>query len=269
MKRHPVVWFYVLAFAISWLGWLPMVAGSRGIAPFDHPLFQVLLLLPAIGPALAAIIVIAAGDGKTGINHLLKPLLQWRVGAIWLMIAVIAPALLLLAGKVVTQALGLAATTESQGNTVIGMAIATLVMSLFSNTWEEVGWRGFALPRLQKHHHALTATLTVGVLWGLWHLPLFFWAGNPMSDYPLLAWFIGTVAVSFVYTWLYNSARGSLLVVTLFHVLGNAFGVIISDVSISDVSITALAIVYCVVAVLLVAIFGKDNLARRERVRAG
>ncbi len=99
MKKHPVVWFYVLAFAISWSGWLPMVAGSRGIAPFGHPLFQVLLLLPAIGPALAAIIVTAARDGKAGINHLLKPLLQWRVGAIWLMIAVTAPALLLLAGK--------------------------------------------------------------------------------------------------------------------------------------------------------------------------
>ncbi len=163
-----------------------------------------------------------------------------------------------------TQAFGLAATAESQGNNVIGMAMATLVMSLFSNTWEEVGWRGFALPRLQKHQNALMATLTVGVLWGLWHLPLFFWAGNPMSDYPFLAWFIDTVAVSFVYTWLYNSAGGSLLVVTLFHILGNTFGVIISDVS-----ITALAIVYCVVAVLLVAIFGKDHLARRERVRAG
>ncbi len=264
MKKYPVVWFYVLAFAISWLGWLPMVAGSRGIAPFDHPLFQVLLLLPAIGPALAAILVTTARDGKAGINHLLKPLLQWRVGAIWLMIAVTAPALLLLAGKIVTQALGLATTTESQGNNVIGMAIATLVMSLFSNTWEEVGWRGFALPRLQKHQNALMATLTVGVLWGLWHLPLFFWAGNPMSDYPFLAWLIGTVAVSFVYTWLYNSARGSLLVVTLFHILGNTFGVIRSEVS-----ITALAIVYCVVAALLVAIFGKDHLARRERVRAG
>ncbi len=169
------------------VGWLPMVAGSRGIAPFDHPLFQVLLLLPAIGPALAAILVTSARDGKAGIYHLLKPLLEWRVGAIWLMIAVITPVLLLMAGKIATEALGLAATTESQGNNVVGMTIATLVMSLFSNTWEEVGWRGFALPRLQKDHNALVATLVVGSLWGLWHLPLFFWTGNPMSNYPFLA----------------------------------------------------------------------------------
>jgi len=160
--------------------------------------------------------------------------------------------------------LGLVVISEPQGDNIVAIAISAFVMSLLSNPWEEVGWRGFALPRLQKRHNALMATLAVGVLWGLWHLPLFFWTGNPMSDYPFLAWFIGTVAVSFVYTWLYNSAKGSLLVVTLFHVLGNTFGVIISGVSIA-----ALAIVYCVMAVLLVAALGKDNLARRKRVCAG
>ena len=68
MKKQPVLWFYILAFAISWLGWLPMVAGSRGMAPFEHPLFQVWLLLPAVGPALAAVMVTAANDGKTGVD---------------------------------------------------------------------------------------------------------------------------------------------------------------------------------------------------------
>ncbi len=264
MKKHPVLWFYVLAFAISWLGWLPVVAGSRGIFPFNSPVFQFLLILPAIGPALAAMIVTWASDRKAGISPLLKPLLQWRVGVIWLGIAVVTPALLLVVGKMVTHALGLVATSESQGDNIIAIAFSAFVMSLFSNPWEEVGWRGFALPRLQKRHNALIATLAVGVLWGLWHLPLFFWTGNPMSDYPFLAWFIGTVAVSFVYTWLYNSAKGSLLVVTLFHILWNTFGVIISGVS-----ITVLAIVQCVMAVLLVAVFGKGNLAHRERVCAG
>ncbi len=264
MKKHPLVWFYVLAFALSWLGWLPVVAGSRGLAPFDHPLFQSLLLLSAIGPALAASIVTAANDGKAGLNLLLKPLVQWRVGVVWLVIAVMAPVLLLGAGKIVTQVLGLAATAGPQGNDLVGLVIAAFVMALFSNTWEEVGWRGFALPRLQKNYNALVATLVVGVLWGLWHLPLFFWTGNPMADYPFLTWFIGTIALAFIYTWLYNSARGSLLVVTLFHVLTNTFGVVIAGVS-----VTALTVVYVVVAVLLVAVFGKGDLARRERVRAG
>lgn len=264
MKKHPLLWFYVLAFAISWFGWLPIVAGSRGVSPFGDPAFQILLILPAIGPALAAMIVTGASGGKGGIRSLLKPLLQWRIGIGWLGVAILLPALLLVVGKVLTRALGLMATPDLQGNSIVTVAISAFVIALLSNPWEEVGWRGFALPRLQKSHNALAATLVVGVLWGLWHLPLFFWADNPMSNYPFVVWFIGTVAGSFVYTWLFNSTKGSLLVVTLFHVLGNTFGVIISGVS-----ITAMAIISCVVAVLLVAAFGKDNLARGERVCAG
>ena len=141
--------------------------------------------------------------------------------------------------------------------------MATLVMSLFANTWEEVGWRGFALSRLQKDYFALGATLLVGILWGLWHLPLFFWKNNPMSHYPFLPWFLGTLAISFVYTWLYNRSSGSLLVVTLFHVFGNTFGVVISGVS-----VTALAIVYGVIGALLVTVSGKDTLGWRGRTSA-
>jgi uncharacterized protein len=249
-----------MAFAISWLGWLPLVAGSRGVSMFKSPVFQVLLILPAFGPAVAAIIVTRVKDGKAGFGLLLKPLLQWRVGILWLGTAILLPALLLLVVKLVTRASGLAAIPQVQGNMGL-MAVGSLAVSLVSNPWEEVGWRGFALPRLQKRNNAVLATLTVGVLWGLWHLPLFFWIGSPMTHYPFFAWFIGIVASSFIYTWLYNSTKGSLLVVTLFHVFGNTFPAIIAGVS-----IIALGIVYCVVAVLLVVVFGKDNLARGERV---
>ena len=258
--KHPVIGFYLLAFAISWLGWLPVVAGSRGIVPFDHPAFQLLLILPAIGPALAAIVVTQAWEGKTGVTRLLGQLVRWRVEARWWVAAAVAPALFLVAGKAITDVLNLSAAPSLQGN-IVALALSAFVVSLPANLGEEIGWRGFALPRLQKSCSALVATLIVGVLWGAWHLPLFFWVGNPMSSYPLIAWFAGTVAVSFVYTWLYNGSRGSLLVVTLFHVLGNTFGVIISGVS-----IVGLTIVYCAAAAFLIMRFGAHNLAAHERV---
>jgi membrane protease YdiL (CAAX protease family) len=173
------------------------------------------------------------------------------------MIAAIAPAIFLLSGKTITQVLGLLANSIAVDGNIVGVSIATFVMSLLSNTWEEVGWRGFALPRLQKNHSALTATLVVGVLWGMWHVPLFLWQGHPMSNYPFLKWFIGTMAVSFIYTWLYNSTQGSLFVVTIFHVLTNTYGVLVSGVSVA-----ALAMVYSFVALCLVTIFGKNHLAR-------
>ncbi|MEW6713157.1 MAG: type II CAAX endopeptidase family protein [Candidatus Riflebacteria bacterium] len=264
MNKHPVAWFYILAFVIAWLGWIPVAAGARGIAPFDNPYFQFLLILPAIGPALAAIIVARIVHGKAGIKELLRPLFQWRVGAIWYILAVISPVVLRMAGKVLTELLGFVVTkAQPQGN-ILPVVMGAFVMSLFSNPWEEIGWRGFALPRLQKRYNALVATLIVGVLGGLWHLPLFFWIGNPMSDYPFVPWFINIVAGAFLYTWLYNSAKGSILIVTLFHVALNTFGVMVSGVSLG-----ALAILYCAVAIILIAVFGTANLSRRERVCAG
>lgn len=263
MSKNPLVWFYILAFIISWLGWSPAVMGSHGIAPFDHPYFQILLIFPAVAPALAAVIVTQATYGKMAVRDLFRALIQWRVGWVWYLVAVLGPVVLLLAGQGLTKFLGFSATQpESQGE-LIPLAISAFVMSLFSNPWEEVGWRGFALPHLQKRYTALVSTLIVGVLWGLWHLPLFFWAGNPMAEYPFLPWFISTVAVAFIYTWMYNNTKGSLLLVALFHIMLNTFGVVIGGVS-----VISLAILYVLIALILVVTFGGSNLASRERVSA-
>jgi uncharacterized protein len=137
-----------------------------------------------------------------------------------------------------------------------------LGVNFLGNTCEEIGWRGFALPCLQKRHNALLSTLIVGTLWGLWHLPLIFLAG-PMSEFPFV-WFISIVADAFMYTWIYNSTKGSILLVALFHGSGNIVGAFIPGVS-----PVAYALVNCVVAIVLIAVLGKVNLSRRERVRAG
>lgn len=264
MNKHPVAWFYFLAFSISWLGWIPIAIGSHGIAPFDNPYFQFLLIFPVVSPVLAAVIVTQVAHGKTGIRDLLRALIQWRVSLVWYIVAVFGPVVLLLLGQVITKLLGFSVIRAELQGDLFPIVISTFLMSLLSNPWEEVGWRGFALPQLQKRYTALIATLIVGILWGLWHLPLFFWAGNPMSEYPFLPWFIGTVAGSFIYTWLYNSTKGSLLLITLFHIARNTFGVVVTGVS-----ITVLAMLYALIAVVLVVMLGGTNLSRRERVRAG
>ncbi|MFN4294531.1 MAG: type II CAAX prenyl endopeptidase Rce1 family protein [Thermoflexales bacterium] len=261
MGKRPVVWFYILAFGIAWLGWVPAALGSRGVAPFDAPYFQLLLILPAIAPALAAVIVTRATDGSAAGSALFGALVRWRIGPAWYAVALFGPLVLLFAGRIATGALGLTDVPPAPQGDPATLAVAALITSLLANPWEEVGWRGFALPHLQKRHTALIATLIIGTLWGLWHLPIFFWTGNPMSAYPFPPWFIGTVAVAFIYTWLYNSAAGSLLPVTLFHVALNTLGVVVTGVS-----VTALAIVYALVALVLLALFGGVNLSRRERV---
>lgn len=264
MSERPVVRFYILAFGIAWLGWIPAALGSHGIAPFDAPHFQFLLILPAIAPALAAVIVTRATYGPAAGNDLFKALLRWRVSPAWYLVAVLGPLVLLVAGRTVTDVLRLTDVPPAPQGEPMAIALAALIASLLANPWEEVGWRGFALPHLQKQHTALIATLIVGGLWGMWHTPVFFWIGNPMSTYPFLPWFAGTVAVAFIYTWLYNGTAGSLLPATLFHVTLNTLGVVINGVSVA-----ALAIVYALVAAVLIAAFGGVNLSRRERVRVG
>ncbi len=137
-----------------------------------------------------------------------------------------------------------------------------LGVNFLANTCEEIGWRGFALSHLQKRHNALIATLIVGVLWGLWHLPLVFLAGS-MSEYPFL-WFTIIVANAFIYTWIYNSTKGSILLVALFHASENIAGAFITGVS-----PIAYALVNGVVAIILIAALGSVNLSRRRKVCAG
>lgn len=264
MRRHPVVWFYVLAFGISWLGWMPMVVGSHGVAPFDQPAFRLLLILPAVGPAAAAVIVTRAAYGKTHVENPFKALVQWRGSLAWSLVAVLGPIGLLLLARVMTGLLGLPVTQPAPQGDPLPVALAAFVTSLLSNPWEEVGWRGFALPHLQKRYTALVATLIVGALWGLWHLPLFFWKGNPMSHHPFGPWFVSTAAAAFIYTWLYNGAEGSLLPAALFHIVLNTFGAVMGGVS-----TIALALVNVLAALVLVAVFGGADLSRRGRVRAG
>ncbi|MFO3798015.1 MAG: CPBP family intramembrane glutamate endopeptidase, partial [Anaerolineales bacterium] len=157
MSKHPVLWFYLLAFGISWLGWVPAALGSHGIAPFDQPYFQPLLLLPAIGPMLAAVLVTRAAYGKGRVGDLFKPLLQWRVHLGWYLVAVLGPIVLLLTGQGITKWLGFSATGVAPQGELLPLAISAFVMSLLSNPWEEVGWRGFALPHLLKRYTALAA----------------------------------------------------------------------------------------------------------------
>lgn len=101
-----------------------------------------------------------------------------------------------------------------------------LLLSGLTNPWEELGWRGFALRRLQALYPAAQAALVVGVLWALWHLPLFLLPAGPLSmaDKPVVAWVAGVLAQPFILTWLFNRAAGSLPVVMLYHVAANACG---------------------------------------------
>lgn len=262
-KRYPVLSFYILAFALSWLGLVPAVAGSYGIAPFDQPAFGLYFgLFFTTGPAIAAVVVAGVTSGKKGVRNLFTPLLVWRVNFVWYLMALLGPILLFAGATLVDSVrtgafIGLKAISPWYG------MLLFLVPQLFVNVWEEIGWRGFALPRLQSRYHALTAALVVGVLWGLWHLPLFWIVGNPQSREPFITFLIGIVAQSILYTWLYNSSKGSLLIVSLFHAAINIVGG--SAYAGSQLGMT---VVSCLAAIILVFVVESSRLSSQTYISA-
>lgn len=238
----------------------PRVAYTYGLFPFQSALFFV---VGGVGPTLAAVAVIYMLHGKDGPRKLFEPLTYWRVGLRWYLVGLFAyPIIWLLA---VYLPGGVSLDVEKLNK---GILIPLFLSSILMNVWEEIGWRGFALPRLQAKYTALASSLIVGTLWGLWHLPLLLMKDYPMASYPAIPFFVGIIAASVLYTWIFNGTRGSILLVTLFHAAGNATaGFLREGVEIPE-TIPYTALMTLVAAVSAVALFGWENLSRSGRTTA-
>lgn len=230
MKRsassHSVVLFYVLAFLFSWAGWAPLVLSSHGYLLQPVPYLKALLVLPAAGPALAALIAGRMTRGKEERRNLLRALFQYRVNPVWYVLAAAVPAALLVSTRLI-ESFATAGGRPQLPQGTASEVLTIFVLSLLANPWEEIGWRGFALPRLQTLFNPFVASLLIGSLSGLWHLPIFYWRESPMSAYPFWPWFVATVCTSFIATWLFNNSAGSLLTVSIFHILLNTLSVLV------------------------------------------
>jgi membrane protease YdiL (CAAX protease family) len=168
-----------------------------------------------------AIVLVAVVHGKTGVRKLLGRLLIWRVGVGWW--AAVALLSTLALGAVGLSVL-FGGDTPDVGVTIPG-AIALFLLFIFPGSagGEEIGWRGFALPLLQADRSALGASVVLGVVWGVWHLPLYLTGADSRPLSLFAPWVLITVAASVIYTWIYNGTGGSLLMVVLFHAASNLF----------------------------------------------
>lgn len=231
-KRRSLLAFFLLAFAWSWLFWVPIALASWGLLSFRLP-STLAALIGAFGPSLAAVVLTVFGEGTSGLHRLLGRLLIWRVGLRWYAFALLWPAVISLLTTALYVLSGGAAPDFANppllevyplpsGLSAIGpwplLPFVFLQYLVFSSPMgEEIGWRGYALPRLQAARSALGASLALGLLWGVWHLPLYFTRGHPISE-EFFGWFLlGIVADAVLFTWLYNSTGGSLFLAVLFH----------------------------------------------------
>jgi len=229
IRKYALVMFFFLAYLFTWANWLPQALTSRGIASIQVPDF--LTILSGYGPALAAIIVVSLAYGRQGLRELFGRLLRWRVGIQWYLIALIMPAFVILLAISINKWTGGASPDFSAAGFPFGPAdtplwqklvILFLVFTLgFDGLGEEIGWRGFALPKLLEKHSMLRSSLILGALWAIWHFPYALTEGSALSDIPLHWFFIELLARSVIYTWIFINTNGSLLLPLLFHAAGN------------------------------------------------
>jgi membrane protease YdiL (CAAX protease family) len=239
ITRQPVLAFFGLAFLGTWLIILPLAlaTGEYGldVFPFEIPEgldFLLVQLSAYTGPLLAAFLVTGAIEGREGVRALRRRIVQWRVGAGWYLIALFAPlAIWLTAYGTVLGGDPFSALADDWTILLTAFLPFVLIGLILPSLGEEPGWRGFALPRLQEQWGPVYGTLILGTLHGLWHLPVFFTAGlGPFYLHGFTTFMLTAIAASFLYTWVANSVRGSILLVIILHSASNAATGVLNEI---------------------------------------
>jgi len=212
IKRYPLTSFFVISYVFAWLGWTMPDLIYTGTLLTTIPTLFFILLVP--GPLFAAIIVTAVTGGKAGVVALLRKFTIWRVGWGWWAVALLTGPLIGLAATYLNVWFGAPDPTAlliSAIPSTLLLFATRLVYPVDGPMQEELGWRGYALPRFQALYSPLVANLILGVIVAGWHLP-WVWQGT----LPLFG-LLGTVAFTIVFAWIYNNTGGSVLLVLVAH----------------------------------------------------
>ena len=207
--------FLLISFGLAWtiLGlyvFLPeSMGGLFGQLTGNHPLF----FLAVYAPAIAAFILVARYGGLVGLKHFLGRVLLWRCSVGWYAFLLIGVPLVFLGGSAMRGNLF----TEPFPFTSFQALLVALILSAIKGPVEEFGWRGLALPLLQRKLAPIWAGLVLGAIWGLWHMPAFLLSGTQQSQWSFAPFFAGCLAISVIATALFNASRGSILLSAFFH----------------------------------------------------
>jgi membrane protease YdiL (CAAX protease family) len=265
VTRHPVLTYFVLTFLISWGGILVVLGPGTftgATEPTDVQLPFVYLAMFA-GPAVAGLLLTGVASGKAGFRDLLSRLLAWRVAAQWYAVALLAAPLLMMAVLLplsLTSPGFLPGIFASDDKT--SLLLMGIIAGVMTGVFEELGWTGFAVPRLRLRHGVVATGLIVGLLWGAWHFPLF--SGGDLSGVVPMAVFLPVQLFSFLpayrvlMVWVYDRT-GSLLVAMLMHVSLTASTLILQPLDVAGMRALTYDLVLAAALWLLVAALAVAN----------
>jgi membrane protease YdiL (CAAX protease family) len=228
LRRHPLISFFVLAYAISWTYVLVFLVA------WPLPDTIVTDTPELLGPVVAGFVMTAVMSGKAGVRQLLKRFVLWRVGTVWYLLALLGiPALYFVSIALVPGAIA-SFKAPAQSMALLYPVLFLVVMILDGPLLEEPGWRGFALPRLQQRWGPLAGTVILGLLWGTWHAPqyltpTFSAANGGLTASGVIVFLVAAVSFSVIITWAFNHTRASLLIAILLHTSINFTQALTSD----------------------------------------
>jgi uncharacterized protein len=253
IRRYPLIAFFVLAYALSW--W-PSILYALDLLP--QPIV-------GFGPFLAALVVLAITSGKTGIVGLLRRMVRWRVAPVWYAVALLLPIAITLGATVLNVLLGAQAPSSAElggWTSLFSTFFILLLIPGLGGAWEEPGWRGYALPRLQVGRSALFASLFLWIGVAVWHLPLMIVGEIPWSEIVFILGFV------IIFNWVFNNANGSVLILMLMHAMNNTFSGSFIGPMFSGADAVNQAWLYaalwCVVAIVVVVVYGPQHLSRKH-----
>jgi membrane protease YdiL (CAAX protease family) len=248
--------FFAIAFGLAWtiiavlILFPDQTEAIFGPMGYTNPLF----VLAVYSPAIAGIFLVWRHYGTKGLGSYFRRLTLWRMPVVWWAFLVVGiPAAFYLAAAIKGNI-----TDPFPFSPWYGV-LPALATGLIIGPVEEFGWRGVALPLLQRRYAPLWSSLILGLIWGLWHLPAFFLSGSPQSAWSFGPFFIGALAITVILTAMFNAARGSLLIAALFHFQIN--GPAWPDAQPWD------TLVFGVIALLVVLLNRRTMLTRKGAVR--
>jgi uncharacterized protein len=247
LKRHDLAVFLILAFALSWFVWPLVLLNPESVAMIPY------------GPFIAVFVVLALTRGWAGVRDLLASMARWRVGLRRYAVALLVPVAITLVAIYLTALFGGPSPTAKDFAGWYALPLIFLSTTLINGPFtEEPGWRGFLLPRLQSRYEPLAASLIVGVIWAIWHLPLLL--SDPSDQRPPIQFIAMVLAQSVVFAWVYNTTRGSVLLVILMHGSANTIAKFLGPILLGSAAYGVfwwlLAGLWWIVALLVIAVIG-------------
>lgn len=269
--------FFVAALLLSFGAGLSIAAIARD--PSSAAERSALGVVILASPTIAAIVLTVATSGWSGLRSLGSPLSTWRVPIRWYLVALFLPVALNLSSIGIYVLLGGSlppipgpVPADLEPLVADGLPATVLSISLFfllASLAEEIGWRGYALPRLQSRMTAFASSLVLGAVWASWHVPAFYLAPGAAQAAIPFRWYLPSVlAISVAFTWIYNNTSGSLLVATIFHASIQATNILLPNLpaETGDARLYGLNVaVVTVVAAVLLAAYGSRNLTKSDR----